>query len=404
MQHAITHRNIVYRLLPGSRTIASKLAGQAGACRFVWNEMLARNKAEYQTAKANGDTSPSVTFFSLGKQFTGLRQDIPWLSDYSYAMTRYALKYQADAWQKCFKEGAGVPRFKSRHRTTPSFTIPDKIRISGDRIHIPKIGRLQFRRKGGNPYRDGTPVQAVIRKLGDKWSVTICYRIEAPEIVDTGIIAGVDMNVRQVAVVTTGGTEEIIETPGTGLLDSKIARTQRRMARQKKASRRRHKTRLRLHKLQRKRAHIRKDHNHHTSKHIAGQASTVAVEALNTSGMTRSARGTIEAPGRNVKAKSGLNREILATGWHQLKQMLSYKSRVVEINPAYTSQTCHACGVANKASRTGRSFKCMACGHADHADLNAARNILASGVGASARREALATATSMSRETGAMAA
>ena len=319
-------------------------------------------------------------------------------------MTRYALKYQADAWQKCFKEGAGVPRFKSRHRTTPSFTIPDTLRITGDRIHIPKIGRLQFRRKGGNPYRDGTPVQAVIRKLGTKWSVTICYRIEAPEIVDTGIIAGVDMNVRQVAVVTTGGIEEIIETPGTGLLDSKIARTQRKMARQKKASRRRHKTRLRLHKLQRKRAHIRKDHNHHTSKHIAGQASTVALEALNTSGMTRSARGTIEAPGRNVKAKSGLNREILATGWHQLKQMLSYKSRVVEINPAYTSQTCHACGVANKASRTGRSFKCVACGHADHADLNAARNILASGVGASARREAFGLPTSVTRETGAMAA
>ena len=71
MQHAITHRNIVYRLLPGSRKIASKLAGQAGACRFVWNEMLARNKAEYQTAKANGDTSPSVTLDPLANSSQG---------------------------------------------------------------------------------------------------------------------------------------------------------------------------------------------------------------------------------------------------------------------------------------------------------------------------------------------
>ena len=71
MHHAITHRNIDYRLLPGSRKIASKLAGQAGACRFVWNEMLARSKTDHETAKANGDTPLSVTLDPLANSSQG---------------------------------------------------------------------------------------------------------------------------------------------------------------------------------------------------------------------------------------------------------------------------------------------------------------------------------------------
>ncbi len=124
------------------------------------------------------------------------------------------------------------------------------------------------------------------------------------------------------------------------------------------------------------------------------------VEKLNTRGMTKSARGTLENPGRKVKAKSGLNREILSTGWHSVKEKLAYKCALVEIDPAFTSQTCNVCGRVDKASRPSQAeFTCVACGHADNADLNAARNIMASGIGASARRGALALATPVTRET-----
>ncbi len=133
------------------------------------------------------------------------------------------------------------------------------------------------------------------------------------------------------------------------------------------------------------------------SNHFANQAATVVVEKLNTPGMTRSARGTAEKPGKQVKAKAGLDRGILAPGWHRLRQRLAYKGRVVEINPACTPQTCHSCADAHQASCQGRMFSCVACGHAD---LNAARTIMAAGTGASARREAFALATSVTRETG----
>ncbi len=239
------------------------------------------------------------SFLSFGERFTELRRAVEWLSDQAFSMTRYTLQSQCDAWKRFFK-GDGHPRFKSRRRTPPNFTLPDNIRIQGDRISVPKIGRLQFRRKGGNPYPDGKPLKAVVKKRGGKWYVTICSKVSLPEPSGNGGVAGVDKNVRQVAVVTSKGNEDVIVAPDTSLLDITINRNQRK---------------------------------------IANQASTVAVENLNTSGMTRSTRGTVENPGKNVKDRTGLDRGILAKGWRQLRQMLANKSRVVDVNPAYTSQT-----------------------------------------------------------------
>jgi len=95
--------------------------------------------------------------------------------------------------------------------------------------------------------------------------------------------------------------------------------------------------------------------------------------------MTRSARGTIEQPGRNVRAKAGLNRSILAGGWGVFVARLQDKApgRVEKVNPAYTSQTCAACGLVDARNRESQAFRCVGCGHRAHADVNAARNIAA---------------------------
>ncbi len=136
------------------------------------------------------------------------------------------------------------------------------------------------------------------------------------------------------------------------------------------------------------------------SRSIAKCSSTVILEDLKIKAMTRSAKGTMESFGTNVRQKSGLNREILRTGWGQLDQMLGYKCRkVIKVTAAYTSQRCYVCGHTEASNRKTQSkFKCMPCGHADHADLNAAANILASGIGAAARRGAFGLPTPMTRE------
>ena len=100
--------------------------------------------------------------------------------------------------------------------------------------------------------------------------------------------------------------------------------------------------------------------------------------------MTGSAKGTVDNPGRNVKAKSGLNRSILDQRWGMFAVVLDYKLSerggelvLVYVDPVYTSQACAECGSIDAANRKDQAtFICIHCGHADNADTNAARNIL----------------------------
>jgi len=96
--------------------------------------------------------------------------------------------------------------------------------------------------------------------------------------------------------------------------------------------------------------------------------------------MTRSAKGTAQAPGVNVAAKAGLNRGILGNGWGALVRRLEDKApgRVERVPSAYTSQRCSACGHAARESRQSQAvFRCTACNFTLNADVNAARNIAA---------------------------
>jgi transposase len=117
-----------------------------------------------------------------------------------------------------------------------------------------------------------------------------------------------------------------------------------------------------------------------TSTGIARRFDLIRVEDLKIGRMTRSAKGTAQNPGRNVRAKSGLNREIMRSGWGLLVRRLEQKApgRVEKISPAFTSQRCSACGHVDAKSRESQArFVCTACGYACHADVNAARNIAA---------------------------
>ena len=61
-QPRFTHRNIEYRLLPGSKANGAKLDGLAGACRYVWNTILGQINDEYEQSKEAGKKGPSRAF------------------------------------------------------------------------------------------------------------------------------------------------------------------------------------------------------------------------------------------------------------------------------------------------------------------------------------------------------
>ena len=391
------YRQVVYRVLPGSASRARRLAAVAGACRFVWNELLDQQHQLHVAAKMCGGRAPSPTRFTLYKGFTDLRRTTPWLQAMPFAPVRHVLKYQAQAWARFFEGAAGRPRFKSRG--ADSVTVPDNVRIEDGRLWFPKLGWLALRRRGGEPYPGGRPVQAVIKRGGRRWLASVCYEVEVAPRRDDGRVLGVDRNAGQVAVaVADAHAARLVVAPARASLEARRKRYQRRMAHQCRGSSRRARTRRRLARTERKLASRRHDWCHHVSRELAG--STVVLEDLKTRTMTRSARGTVENPGTNVRAKAGLNRVILATGWGALERMLRYKApRVVLVAAHHTSQTCHGCGHVDTNSRVSQSFfRCTACGRQDHADRNAARNIRRRGLAQLHGEERSAGRTPVTRE------
>ena len=405
MNDATEFRSVTYRLHPGTRARHRKLVQTAGACRYVWNHFLACNRRDYATYKlrkmmfdmglvVDKPSPPSVSFQSMGVRFTALRRETPWLQRLPYAPVRYALKYQAEAWTRAFA-GGGFPRFKAR-RGDDSFILPQNVRVRDDVLTVPKVGRVRLSRRGGNPHAGYPPVKATVKRVNGKWYCVVVYRVCAVARPDNGLALGVDMNCGQVAV----STGDLLRMPDMARLQARKRRYQRMVARRRKGSNRRNLARHRLARTQRRIATIRHRWHHQTSRILAGTAGLLAIEDLKTKAMTRSARGSAEHPGRSVRQKAGLNREILNTGWSQLRRMLKYKAAHVEVvPPMYTSQTCRSCGTADPASRKSQSeFECVHCGHKDNADVNAALNIMASATGASGRRGALALATPTKRQ------
>ena len=155
---------------------------------------------------------------------------------------------------------------------------------------------------------------------------------------------------------------------------------QRKLARAKRGSNRRARLKFAIARLKAREADIRKDWAEKLSTDLARRFDVIRVEDLRITAMTRSGRGSVETPGHKVRAKAGLNREILASGWGILVRRLEQKAlgRIEKINPAYTSQRCSACGhVASESRKSQAVFTCTACRYTRNADVNAARNIAA---------------------------
>jgi putative transposase len=193
----------------------------------------------------------------------------------------------------------------------------------------------------------------------------------------TDEIVGVD---RGVAVSAARSTGALLSVPGLRQSErQRLKRLERRKARQRKGSNRRARTRLAAARLKGRERARRRDWTEKVSTDLARRFDLIRVEGLDVRAMTRSARGTVGQPGRNVRRKAALNRGILANGWGMLLHRLEDKApgRVEKIYPAYTSQRCSACGHVAPGNRESQAFRCVACGYQAHADVNAALNIAA---------------------------
>ncbi len=379
-----THKTIRYRLHPQTKTKANKLFALAGARRFIWNHFVEKLQEDY---KSYSKCNPS--YYTLGLQFTRLRDQLPWLQTYSANIVKYSLKPLETCYKKYWKNQGGLPRFHGKYTHPPSISLPQgTFKLNRKSLYIQKISQIKL--SGNNPYPDSKCKTITIKHEAGKWYAYVVYEVETSKLPESINPVGIDRNVGQITL--SDGTR--YNLPDTTKLNARKRRYQKMMARRQRLNRKQGiapskrylKAKLLHAKTQQRIVQARTNWCHQTSREIANKYNLTYMENLNTKGMTASAKGTIDKPGKNVKQKAGLNKAILQSGWSKLEQYLDYKTTIIKVPSAYTSQTCNKCGHTDKTNRkTQTKFHCVKCDHRANADLNAALNILASGIGATAR-------------------
>ncbi|WP_329251685.1 transposase [Actinoallomurus sp. NBC_01490] len=346
--------------------------------RYVWN-LACEQHLHWRPGRAS-----APGYVEQSRQLTEARRKFAWLAAGSQTVQQQALRDFAQAMANFFSGTHQRPRwrkagvhegFRIVGRRGSQWDVRRLSRRVGE-VRIPKVGWVRFRWSRQVP--GVVKSFRVNRDLAGRWHVA--FAVIPPPIDGPGIgeLVGVDRGVAVSAALSTG---ERLSVPGLRETEAKrLERLQRRLARARRGSRRRNRVKAAISRLMAREVDRRRDWVEQTSTDLARRFDLIRVEDLKIKNMTRSAHGTIHAPGRNVRAKAGLNRAIHAAGWGRLVKRLQDKaeSRVEKVDPAYTSQTCNACGHCAAENRESQAvFRCRACGHADHADVNAAKNIAA---------------------------
>ena len=228
----------------------------------------------------------------------------------------------------------------------------------------------------------------VTKDRSGRWFVSFTYPAPNLEREPTNKTVGLDMGVTHTITKSNGQFLDMPKLLSEGEQQRK-RRLQRKLARQVKGSSRRKSTKAALAKLSAKETDRRKDWIEKTTTDLVRSYDLIALENLKIKNMTKSAKGTIQNPGKNVAQKAGLNRSILEQSWGMFRQRLTDKAtnattpvEIITINPAYTSMCCSKCGHTDKRNRESQAdFYCQACGYTDNADVNAAKNIISTAVG-----------------------
>jgi transposase len=368
-----------YRLYP-TRAQEAVLRDHCAHARYVWN-LAVEQHAHWRPGRA---AAPG--YLAQCRQLTAARKEHPWLAAGSQPVQQQALRDFARAMTAFFDPAnpARRPGWRKAGRD-------EGFRIVGRRgrqwevrrlsrhvglVWVPKAGWVRFRWSRAVP--PGVKSFRVSRDRAGRWHVAFAAIPDPVPTPSNGQVVGIDRGVAVAAALSTG---ELLHVPGlTVREDRRMRRLERKLARARQGSKRRGRVKHALARLRIREADRRKDWAEKASTDIARRFDVIRVEDLRIAAMTRSGKGTRDSPGRNVRAKAGLNRGILRSGWGLLARRLEQKApgRVEKISAAFTSQRCSACRQVDGKSRESQAvFACTACGFACHADVNAARNIAA---------------------------
>ena len=349
-----------------------KLKQFCGCCRFVFNKGLEEVKKYYET------TGHFLNYVQLAAFLPKWKQDAEWLKDCNAQALQQSMKNLSRALMNFFAGRANFPRFKAKGRKD-SCRFPQGFKSdqNNNRIYLPKIGWVRYR---NSRTIIGTIKNVTVTAKCGKWYVSIQTEYEQETPVHTGSDIGIDMGIVRFATLSDGRYFEPINAFHS--LKGRLTKLQRQLKRKTKGSSNWKKLVAKISKLHHRIANIRKNFLHQISNTISKNHATVYIEDLKVGNMSKSAKGTVEKPGKMVKQKSGLNRAILDQAWYEFRRQLEYKLRwrggqLILVSPQYTSQCCPACCHTAKANRTTQAlFACVQCGYSNNADVVGAMNVL----------------------------
>lgn len=394
------------------------LVQSLGCQRWVYNQAL----AVQENRVANKEKR--LPYKDLCSLLVEWKEENAWLNvspSQSLQQTLAHLIRGFQAWRQS-PELFDKPTFKKRNKKQESLVFPSPNQIVWDgrgSVVLPKLGKLKYFRD--KRVVDGALRRATISRDGDDFYISFLVKNDSSCVRSPADIAkacGIDLGVVNRVALDDGSVFDFPEDD-IAKLDEKIAAVQKwishkeEMAKQirrslrsavarkdispaekaalekqlelRQESKTLAKLRSRFRKLHQRRRFILNNARHQITAHIARTYGTVYMEDLATKNMTKSAKGTKEKPGKNVKQKSGLNRQLLLTAPGEIRRQLEYKTarhggKLVLVAPAYSSQTCPQCGHCEKANRpTRNNFICVKCGFAAPADKVGAMNVKAWG-------------------------
>lgn len=373
-----------FRLKTNTET-ETTLGTCAGHGRFVWNYFWNLNRKRFERGERIISNYLEMDFWSkILKQ----SDEYSFLKEVPAHLIQQKLKDLAKAYKDGFdkkQSNKRLPTVRKRQlHSSFRFPAPSQFKIENKRIKLPKIGWIGFHK---SQEMIGEIKNVTLSHRSGHWymAVNVVLEVDDPAPANDAAV-GIDVGVAKFATCVSE-REEIVYTPINSYrkLEKQLSKQQKKLSRQVKFSNNWKKQNKKIQKLHSKIANTRNDDLHKISTEISKNHARVFIEDLKVANMSQSAKGNQEKHGRNVKAKSGLNKSILDQGWHKFRTQLTYKTnwnggQVIAIDPQYTSQKCACCGHRHKDNRQSQSrFECTSCGYKANADINAARNILAAG-------------------------
>jgi len=347
------------------------------------------NAALQERREAWSKSSVSISFNDQTRSLTEIRKFDESYGGVPYNLSKWTLKRIDDGMKAFFRrvrkgQNPGFPRFRSASRWSSfGFHQKDGLRLKGDRLLFSGGVTGGLKMKQHRPLPENVVVKSAVFSHEDGiWRVALSCEMQSAVANDNGDIIGIDVGASFLGTDSNGQHYENIQPAGKQ--SKRVRRAQREVARSRKGSKSRKKKIANLRRVQRKIRNQRTTHLHDVANAIVRSGSTIVVEDLKLKSMTRSARGTLAEPGRNVRQKAGLNRELQDAAPGRLISMIAYKAesaggRMIKVDPRNTSATCSKCGVVD-ALQAGRVFYRCGCGHVQHRDHNAAINIRMRGV------------------------